>query len=209
MLKKLLNPTVKDVCPNCGKACATTDVLCPNCGENLDALFEQLPASKETHDLFKVVSENLPFLNWLTPLLLLLSPLIVSLITVLRVAVYSTGIRDQIPFQRFWYAALIATLNSSGFLLISAIPLFLCTTSFIRAKIGQRPMVILAISFSILSGMALWSGLSTANIWSMAPFRKGFYNPFIPEAWVYFVIAGGIILLVLNLMIAIEKGKAA
>ena len=45
MLKKLLDPVVKDICPNCGQACATTDVLCPNCGKNLDELFEQLPDS--------------------------------------------------------------------------------------------------------------------------------------------------------------------
>ncbi len=37
---------VKDICPNCGQACATTDVLCPNCGKNLDELFEQLPDSE-------------------------------------------------------------------------------------------------------------------------------------------------------------------
>ena len=45
MLKKLLNPTEEDICPNCGKACAPTDVLCPSCGGNLDELFEQLPDS--------------------------------------------------------------------------------------------------------------------------------------------------------------------
>lgn len=43
MLKKLLNPPVKDICPNCGQACEITDVLCPKCGKNLDELFEQLP----------------------------------------------------------------------------------------------------------------------------------------------------------------------
>jgi hypothetical protein len=209
MLKKLSTPKKEDICPNCGTACFATDVLCPQCGKNLDDLFEQLPDSNQANDFFKMASKNLPFLNWLTPLLLLLSPFIVSLITVLRVALYMTEIRDQIPFQRFWHADLIATLSSSGFLLISAIPPFLCTASFICAKIGQRLMVILAISFSILSGMALWLGLSTANIMSMVPFRMGFYNPFIPEDWVYFFIAGGIILIVLNLMVAIGKGKAA
>jgi hypothetical protein len=45
MLKTLFNPKIEDICPNCGKACATTDVLCPNCGKNLDELFEQLPDS--------------------------------------------------------------------------------------------------------------------------------------------------------------------
>ena len=44
-LKNLLYPEVKDICPNCGEACAITDVLCPTCKKNLDELFEQLPDS--------------------------------------------------------------------------------------------------------------------------------------------------------------------
>jgi hypothetical protein len=43
VLKKFINPPLKDICPNCGQICATTNVLCPNCGKNLDELFEQLP----------------------------------------------------------------------------------------------------------------------------------------------------------------------
>lgn len=45
MLKKLFIPEVKDICPNCGEACAITDVLCPKCGKNLDEPFEQFPDS--------------------------------------------------------------------------------------------------------------------------------------------------------------------
>jgi len=43
MLKKLFYPEVFEICPNCGEACAITDVLCPKCGKNLDQLFENLP----------------------------------------------------------------------------------------------------------------------------------------------------------------------
>ena len=46
MLKNLFSPIEKDICPNCGNTCATTDVLCPKCGKNLDELFEQLPDSE-------------------------------------------------------------------------------------------------------------------------------------------------------------------
>jgi hypothetical protein len=208
MLKRLLDPMVKDICPNCGTACTTTDVLCPRCGENLDELFEQLPGPKETYDLFKKVAKNLSFLNWLTPLLLLLSPLIVSVITVLHVALYRARILDYITFEWIGYAVLDAVLVSSGFLLISVTLLCLSTTSFMRAKIGQRPVAILATVFSILSGIALWFGLSTANIRTASHFRVGF-GELIPAAWVYLVIAGGIVLIILNLMIVIEKGRAA
>jgi hypothetical protein len=208
MLKKLLHPTVQDICPNCGKACAITDVLCPNCGKNLDDLFEQLPAFQEPYDLVKMASTKLPFLNWLTPLLLLLSPLIVSLITALHIALYMARIRDQIPYEMIWHAVLESTVVSSSFLLISVILLFLCTTTFMRAKIGQRPARILITSFSILSVIALWLGLSTANIMAAEPFRIGFYIPRAAD-WVYFVIAGDIVLIILNLMVTIRQGQAA
>jgi hypothetical protein len=42
-LKKLFIREVHDICPNCGEACAITDILCPKCGKNLDELFEKLP----------------------------------------------------------------------------------------------------------------------------------------------------------------------
>ena len=45
MLKKFLNPEIKEKCPNCGQECSEKDVLCLNCGKNLDELFEQLPDS--------------------------------------------------------------------------------------------------------------------------------------------------------------------
>lgn len=45
MLKKFLNPEIKEECPNCGQECSEKDVLCPSCGKNLDKLFEQLPDS--------------------------------------------------------------------------------------------------------------------------------------------------------------------
>jgi hypothetical protein len=45
VLKKFLNPEIKEKCPNCKQECSEADVLCPNCGKNLDELFEQLPDS--------------------------------------------------------------------------------------------------------------------------------------------------------------------
>jgi hypothetical protein len=42
-LKKLFYPEVLDICPNCGEACALTDILCPKCGKNLDEHLENLP----------------------------------------------------------------------------------------------------------------------------------------------------------------------
>ncbi len=208
MLKKLSTPKKEDICPNCGTACFASDILCPQCGKNLDDLFEQLPDSNESNDFFKMASKNLPFLNWLTPLLLLLSPLIVSLITVLRIAL-NMGINiDQSYFQLFWEAVLYSTLVSSGFLLLSVVPLFLCATSFVRTKIGQRPVVILAILFSVFSVIALSLGLLNANIMTAIRFQIGFGFP-APAAWVYAIIVGGIILIVLNLMTTIGQGKAA
>ena len=209
MLTKLFNaPKKEDICPNCGTACFATDVLCPNCRENLDDLFEQLPNSREAYDFFGLASKNLPFLHWLTPLLLLLSPLFVSLFTVLLLALNSVRNLDQSFIQLLGFDVLYATLVPSGFLLITVIPLFVCTTSFIRAKIGQRPVVILATLFSILSVIALSLGLLSANIMSAIHFQIGFGFSS-PPAWVYFVIAGGIILIGLNWMVTIGQGKTA
>jgi hypothetical protein len=44
-LKRLFDPEVQDMCPNCGEACAVTAILCPKCGKNLDELFENLADS--------------------------------------------------------------------------------------------------------------------------------------------------------------------
>ena len=208
MLKKLSAPKKEDICPNCGTACFATDVLCPNCGKNLDDLFEQLPDSKEPYYLLKVASKHLPFINWLTPLLLLLSPLIVSFITVLRIALNMVKYLDQSLLQMLWFDVLYSGLVSSAFLLISVIPLFLCTTSYIRARIGERRVEILATFFSIASTIALCVGLLSANIMSAVRFQIGFGFPS-PAVWVYFVIAGGIILIVLNWMTIIGQGKTA
>lgn len=46
MLKKFLNPDVKEYCPNCRQECSEIDILCPKCGENLDELFEKFPDSE-------------------------------------------------------------------------------------------------------------------------------------------------------------------
>jgi hypothetical protein len=209
MLTKLFKaPSKEDTCPNCGTACAATDVLCPNCGKNLDELFEQLPDSKETNDLFKMASKNLPFIKWLAPLLLLLSPLVVSVITVLRAALNMVIDLDQSFFQMFWGDVVYSTLVSSGLLLISVIPLFLCTTSFVRAKIGQRRVMIWGTVFSILSAITLYLALLTAYIMAAIRFQIGFGIP-TPAAWVYFVIAGGMILIVLNWITAIRQEKTA
>jgi hypothetical protein len=201
-------PKKEDICPNCGTACFATDVLCPNCGKSLDELFEQLPDPKETYDFFKMASKNLPFMYWLTPLLLLLSPLFVSLFTVLLIALNMVAVLDQRFLPMFVEDVLYSTLVSSGFLLLGVIPLFLCSTAFIRAKIGQRPVMILATLFSILSVITFSLGVLNANIMSAIRFQIGFGFP-TPADWVYFVIAGGIILIVLNLMAVIGQGKTA
>jgi len=209
MLAKIFNASKKeDICPNCGTACFATDVLCPNCRENLDDLFEKLPDPKEADDFFKMASKNLPFMYWLTPSLLLLSPFFVSLLTVLLIALNMVRVLDQNFLPLFIEDVLYSTLVSSGFSLISAIPLFLCSTAFIRAKIGQRPVMILATLFSILSVITFSLGVLNANIMSAIRFQRGFGFP-VPAGWVYFVIAGGIILIILNLIVLIGQAKTA
>jgi hypothetical protein len=78
MLKKLLEPEVKDICPNCGQASASSDVLCPNCGKNLDELFEQLPDSDVPHA---------PLIKFLKSLLVILIGILVGIASAI-IAVY-------------------------------------------------------------------------------------------------------------------------
>jgi hypothetical protein len=213
MLKKLFStPDINDICPNCGISCSATDVLCPNCGENLDELFEKLPQYEQTSDVFRTASQKLAFLNWLTPLFLVLSPLVVSLATVLPVVLSMPITPGRGPFQLIWHAVPPATLSSSGQLLVTAIPLFLCTTASLRTKIRQRVAVLIATLFSIMSGIALWSGLQTVNM--MTTYRAfGFFGIILfigyPAQWVYIVIGIGMVLIALDLMVIIGQGKTA
>jgi hypothetical protein len=102
--------------------------------------------------------------------------------------------------------------SSSGPLLVTAIPLYLCTTASIRSKTEHRFVVILAILFSVLSGIALWFGLWTANITTTLR-SFGFFGIMLfivyPAQWVYFVIGVGIVLIALNLMVIIGQEETA
>ncbi len=211
MLKKLSAPKKVDICPNCGTACFATDVLCTHCGKNLDELFEQLPDLEESPTLFQIASKYLLFLNWLTPLLLILLPLIVSLVTALPFALTIHRELDRNPLQVIAYAVPYATLVSSGFLIISALLLFLCTTSRIRSKLGARLVITLAGLFSILSVLSLWTGLPIANI--ISAYRSfvsyGADVFFTAANWVHFVSLGGTVLVALNLITVIGQEQTA
>ena len=212
MPKTLFPPLNEDICPNCGTICSANDVLCSNCSENLDDLFEQLPDEKISNDVFKMAAMKLPSLNWLTPLLLILSPLFVSLVTVLLVVPNMPKTPGREPLQLIWFVVSSSTLEPSGLLLVSLLPLFLFTTPHIRSKIGQRSIVALTTLFSILSALALWLGLHATNIMSISS-AYAFFGLLIfiliPADWVYFLIVGGMILIVLNWMVIIGQGKTA
>jgi hypothetical protein len=114
MLKKLFNPNVEDICPNCGKACSITDVICPNCGKNLDELFEHLPD-------FEVSSFTFP--KWMifhmrakvsrTWRVLNSFILLIALITPWEV-VYSGTLSSE-PFTVFGWQVLLYTIPSDLF----------------------------------------------------------------------------------------------
>lgn len=211
MLTRFFNVSDKeDICPNCGTACAVTDILCPNCGRNLDELFEQLPDNVETVDVFNVASKKFPFLNWLTPLLLILSPLIIALITALHFILSMPISLGRESIQLIWHVIPSSTISSSFLLSVSATPLFVCTTSSIRAKIGNRLVNTLATLFSALSIVTLWLGLWTAHIMAKE-LSFGFFGFQVflgyPAQWVYFAIGIGIVLIVLNWVVVIGRGR--
>ena len=212
MLTKLFEaPIEEDICPNCGTACLATDVFCPNCRGNLDELYEQLPDLEESHNIFRMAYKIFPFLTWLTPLILILSPLIVSLVTLLPVAHNLPTTLDRSPLQMIWIAVSHSILVPSGFLLISATPLFLCTTRPVRAKLGPRLVVILAALFSILSVITLWPALRITDMLSADHYFVYFVLQVLhgPADWVNLVCTDITLVVVLNLMTIIGKEKTA
>ncbi len=118
---------------------------------------------------------------------------------------------DRSPLGLIWYVLPSSALTPSIFLIICALPLFLCTTPLAKAKFGRRWLVILAGLFSILSVIALWSGLQTTNMMSIFNSLAYFgIEVFLGWAnWVNFVTAGGALLVLLNLMVIIGQEKTA
>ena len=211
MLNHLFSHQKDDICPNCGAACFATDILCPHCDKNLDELFEQLPNLKESQDLFQKASQHLSFPNWLTPLFLILSPLIVSLVTVLGFAPFTRSILGQSPLQFIEEVVPADTHVSSGFLIISAILLFLCTVSWIRSKLGSYFVVILVVLLSSLSAVSLWISLRTAYMMSAYKFAThlGIYILWMSPYWLNTLCASGTVLIVLNLITVIGQETTA
>jgi len=214
MLKIFPATPEEDICPNCEEKCLETDIFCPKCGGNLDDLFEQQLNNEEKFDLIKTIQKNLPFLNWLTPIYLILAPVIVSLITAISVNLNIPPLFGRLSFfQIIWYAVPPSLLPSIHLLLIiSTVPLFLYALPNTRSKIGRGLRLFLVALFSIFSAPLLWMNLDFSNI--MTAHRTfAFYGleVFIikPEKWIYFLIAGGIILIVLNWIVVIGQEKTA
>ena len=213
MLMNLSSAKKEDICPNCGTACFATDVLCPNCGKNLDELFEQLPDLEGSHNIFSMAARHLAFFNWLVPVLIILSPILVSFLTVLPFALRVQRTLDRGPLQLIAFVVPSFSLLVSVFLVsLSAVPLYLCTKPLIRVKLKRRLVLIITMSFSIFSVITLWSALAIVNIMSSIDsfaYFGGLVQIYTPSDWVYFVIITGIILIALNLMVVVGQEKTA
>lgn len=163
-------------------------------------------------DMLKIASRRLTFLNWLTPLLIVLLPLSVSLMTALPYALNVHTTPDHSPLGLIEFVVPMCTRVTSDFLLISAVLLVLCTTSLVRAKIGQYQVFSLATLFSILLIIFLWSKLPMANIISImssVAYSGARVQVHSPQPWVHFVSAGGTVLILLNLVTVIGQKKTA
>ena len=94
---------------------------------------------------------------------------------------------------------------------MSAIPLFLCTTRPVRAKLGPRLVVILAALFSILSVITLWPALQITYISSVQDIFA-FYGGQVLVGfadWVNLVSTDITLVVGLNLTTIIGKEKTA
>jgi hypothetical protein len=98
MLKKLFNPEVHDICPNCGETCATTAITCPKCKKNLDELFEQLPDSELTYKTYWLTKAS-EIARDLKALCLPLIGLVILIISIPSIIVYIINFYDPTPPQ--------------------------------------------------------------------------------------------------------------
>lgn len=190
-------------------ACFGTDVLCPNCGGNLDELFEQLPDSEVSDSVPQVIAKHFSLLNWLAPLLFILSPIVVSLVIAIPFALRVTTTADRSPLDLIWHVVPSSTLIPLILLTVYVLPLFLCSTSWARERLGLRVIVMIAVLFSILSVVALWHGLQIANFMSIElSFAYFAGHVFLGWAdWVNIAAACGVVLLILNLLALIGRAK--
>ena len=162
--------------------------------------------------MLKTATKRLSLLHWLTPLLLIFMPLIVSFFTALPFALNVRTAPDQGPLKLIGSVVPPFSRFSLDYPLISAVLLFLCTFPLVRAKMGHYLVVSLMALFSIPLVVLLWSKLPIINVLSIElsyAHSGGRVHVHSPQIWVYLISAGGTLLLLLNLMTVIGQKKTA
>lgn len=160
-------------------------------------------------ELLRPFSKRYRYLNWLSPLLLMVSPLIVALFTALPFTMNISLTPFQNPLHLISSVIIFAITQLPSYLLTCSCLLFLGTTNLVQVTLGHRIRVILILAISTYLIIRIWSLLPSVNIatWLLC-YRNLSSRLYIsPQFWVYIVSSIFILLLLLNLITVISQEK--
>jgi hypothetical protein len=163
-------------------------------------------------ELLKPILKRYKYLNWLSPLLVIVSPLIVAFITSLPFAMNMSLTPFQSPLHLISSVLFFSANHLPSYLFICSGLLFLCTTNSAQVTFGRRITAILAILISVYLMIKTWTLLPSIHIASGLLCYKNLSSNLLaiaPQFWVYIVSSILIILLMLNLVTVIGQEKPA
>jgi hypothetical protein len=162
-------------------------------------------------ELLQPMSKRYHYLNWLSPLLVIVSPVVVAFFTSLPCTTNISLTPFQSPLHLISSVVLFSINHLPAYLFICSGLLFLCTTNPGQVTLGHRITVILVTVISVYLMIRIWSLLPSVIIASGLLCYKNLSSHLYisPQFWVYIVSSTMILLLLLNLITVIGQEKPA
>lgn len=162
-------------------------------------------------ELLKPVSKRYKHLNWLSPLLVMISPFIVAVFTSLPFATNISLTSFQSPLDLIGSVMLLLVNNLPSYLFVCSSLLFLCTIKSVQVTLGHRITAMFVVLISVYLMIKIWSLLPLVNIATWMFCHKNLSSRFIvsPQFWVYIVSSVLILLMLLNLITVIGQERPA
>jgi hypothetical protein len=172
-------------------------------------MFSKLLMTK--FELLRPISKRCQYLNWLSPLLVMVSPFIVAFFTSLPFAMNISLTPFQSPLDLISSVMFFLVNHLPSYLFIYSGLLFLCATNFAQVTLGRKITLILVMFISVYLTIKIWSLLPSVNIASWIFCYKNLSSRLYisPQFWVYIVSSVLIFLLLLNLITVIGQEKPA
>jgi hypothetical protein len=163
-------------------------------------------------ELLKPILKRHKYLNWLSPLLVMVSPLIVAFFTALPFTMKMSLTPFQSPLHLISSVVHFSASHLPGYLFICSGLLFLCATNSAQVMLGHRVTAILVALISIYLMLKIWTFLPTIHIASGLLCYKNLSSNLLvvsPQFWVHIVGTIFVLLLFLNLITVIGQEKPA